>query len=125
MFYDNYVKQCNKIGKSPSAAAVEMGFHRSEVTRWSKGSTPRRANLQRMATYFDCSISDLLVEETDEKSPAAGGDGGGWADMMSVLDANDVTLVGQVVEQLRDNPEAMRAALDLALAAVQSGAQFR
>ena len=70
MFYDNFVKQCNKIKKSPSAAAEDMGFHRSEVTRWSRGSTPRRANLQRMATYFGCEIEDL----TKEKTPTVSGE---------------------------------------------------
>ena len=64
MFYDNFIMYCNRIGKSPSFAAVEMGFHRSEVTRWSKGVMPRRANLQRMATYFGCTIEDLLIEKT-------------------------------------------------------------
>jgi len=73
MFYDNFVIQCNKIKQSPSAAAVDMGFHRSEVTRWSKGVTPRRANLQRMATYFDCTIEDLLAE--NKKTAARMGDG--------------------------------------------------
>ena len=71
MFYDNFIMYCNRIGKSPSFAAVEMGFHRSEVTRWSKGVMPRRANLLRIATYFGCTIDDLLIEKT----AAVSGDG--------------------------------------------------
>ena len=33
LFYINYVALCNKIGKSPSAVAEELGFMRSVVTR--------------------------------------------------------------------------------------------
>ena len=43
LFYINYVALCNKIGKSPSAVAEELGFMRSVVTRWSKGTIPRQA----------------------------------------------------------------------------------
>lgn len=66
MFYDNFIVQCNKIKKSPSAAAEDMGFHRSEVSRWAKGVKPRRATLQRMATYFECEISDLTGENEEK-----------------------------------------------------------
>ena len=66
MFIDNYIMQCNRIDKSPSAAAEEMGFHRSEVTRWKNGSVPRRSTLLKMAEYFDCSVEEL----TEEKIPA-------------------------------------------------------
>jgi len=63
VFYDEYCKQCNRVGKSPSACAVEMGFHKSEVTRWKNGTVPRRANLLRIADYFGCTIDDLVKEE--------------------------------------------------------------
>lgn len=72
MFFDNYVNQCIKKGISPTAAALEMGFHRSEVTRWGRGTTPRRANLLKMATYFGCTADDLLSEI---KTPATESDG--------------------------------------------------
>ena len=74
MFYDNFILMCNRINKSPSAAAVEMGFHRSETTRWSKGSTPRRANLQKMATYFGCTIEDLLADTKNTSATINDGD---------------------------------------------------
>ena len=69
MFYINYVALCNKIGKSPSAAAEEMGFKRSVVTRWSKGSTPRQSTLQKVAEYFGITVDELLGKE---KQPADG-----------------------------------------------------
>ena len=73
MFYNNYVSLCNKIGKSPSAAAEEMGYQRSVVTRWSKGTDPRQATLQKVADYFGITVSELTAE--NEKSPAPEGAG--------------------------------------------------
>ena len=66
MFYDKFIAQCNNINKSPSAAAEDMGFHRSEVSRWAKGVKPRRATLLKMAAYFGCDISELSGEEKKE-----------------------------------------------------------
>lgn len=64
MFYDNFVYYCNKIGKSPSAAAIEMGFQKSVVTRWKKNkSTPTDANQQRIAEYFGISVEELMREK--------------------------------------------------------------
>lgn len=63
LFYINYVALCNKIGKSPSAVAEEMGFMRSVVTRWSKGTIPRQATLQKVADYFGVSVDYLLGKE--------------------------------------------------------------
>lgn len=71
MFYNNYVSLCNKIGKSPSAAAEEMGYQRSVVTRWSKGTDPRQATLQKVADYFGVTVAELTAE--NEKSPAPEG----------------------------------------------------
>lgn len=71
MFYHSYVSLCNKRNISPSAAAEEMGFHRSDVTRWSKGSQPRQATIQKVADYFSVSVQDLMGEE---KAPTPEGE---------------------------------------------------
>lgn len=72
MFYLNFVRLCNGIAKSPSAVAEEMGFQRSVVTRWSKGSVPRKATIEKIADYFGVSSAELTGEEQKEK-PAPGG----------------------------------------------------
>lgn len=72
MFYLNFVRLCNGISKSPSAVAEEMGFQRSVVTRWSKGSVPRKATIEKIADYFGVSSAELTGEEQKEK-PAPGG----------------------------------------------------
>lgn len=66
MFFNNFVNLCNKSGISPSAAAENMGFKRSVVTRWSQGTQPRQATLQKIADYFGVSVEAL----TNENKPA-------------------------------------------------------
>lgn len=63
MFYTNFVHLCNTIGKSPSAVAEDMGYQRSVVTRWSKGTEPRQATLQKVADYFGVSTEVLTGEK--------------------------------------------------------------
>lgn len=62
MFYDNFLHLCNQKGISPSAAAVEMGFQKSVVTRWKK-STPTEANRRKIAQYFGVSLDDLMSDQ--------------------------------------------------------------
>lgn len=68
MFYTNFVKLCNQKGVSPSAAAEEMGFQRSVVTRWSKGVAPRAATVAKVADYFEVAPEELLADKK-EKAP--------------------------------------------------------
>lgn len=69
MFYDKYVSYCNKAGIAPTTAAEEMGFSRSDATRWSKGSAPRRATLQRIASYFSAKLNLQLSYKEFENTP--------------------------------------------------------
>jgi transcriptional regulator with XRE-family HTH domain len=71
MFYDNYVNLCNSIKKSPSAAAVEMGFEKSSVTRWKKGSTPTDASLQKIAEYFGVTTDYLKGDSSTVETAGA------------------------------------------------------
>lgn len=68
MFYDNYVRLCNTVGKSPSAVAVALGLKKATVTRWKKGGTPTDANAQKIADYFGVTVDFLLGAET-KKAP--------------------------------------------------------
>lgn len=71
VFYTNFVKLCNQKGVSPSAAAEEMGFQRSVVTRWSKGVAPRAATVAKVADYFEVAPEELFV---NKKENAPGSD---------------------------------------------------
>lgn len=72
MFYLNFVRLCNKIGKSPSAVAEEMGFQRSVVTRWSNGSVPRKATIEKIATFFNVPSDELTGENEQKEKPTPG-----------------------------------------------------
>lgn len=75
MFYDNFIRLCAKENISPSAAAEEMGFYRSVVTRWGKGGNVRKATLERVANYFGVTVADLTGDSESEKKPTAQSDG--------------------------------------------------
>lgn len=66
MFYDNFIKECNRIGKSPSSVVIDCGISKPAVTRWRKGEMPRDATLRKLADYFGVSVSSLK-EETNLK----------------------------------------------------------
>lgn len=73
-FYENYVRLCNSIGKSPSAVAEELGLTPAAATGWSQGATPRKATIQKVADYFGVTADDLLGEE-NVKAAAPEGSG--------------------------------------------------
>ncbi len=72
-FSENFVRLCNKAGKSPSAVALEIGIQKPTVTRWSNGSTPRDATLIKVADYFGISTQELVGET--KKAPGTEAEG--------------------------------------------------
>lgn len=70
MFFENYVRLCNSVGKTPSAVALEMGIAKPTVTRWKNGSTPNSATLYKVADYFGVSTEYLLGNEEQKEKPA-------------------------------------------------------
>lgn len=72
MFYQNYVRLCNSVGKTPSAVALELGIQKSTVTRWSDGSTPRDATIIKVADYFGVTVSELISEQKEKPVPEIG-----------------------------------------------------
>lgn len=86
MFYLNFVRLCNRIGKSPSAVAEEMGFQRSVVTRWSNGSVPRKATIEKIATFFNVPSEELTGESEQKEKPTPSEESGLDAAFNAVLD---------------------------------------
>ena len=68
MFYDNYIKLCNSINKSPSSVAEDIGIKRSTVTRWKQGNSLTDANLIKVADYFGVT-KDYLLGNEEQKKP--------------------------------------------------------
>lgn len=87
MFYDNYLRLCNSVGKSPSAVALEIGIEKSTVTRWKQGKSQTDANIRKVADYFGVPVSELTGEKEKAPTPKDGDE------------------LDEVLERLRTRPE--------------------
>lgn len=65
LFYDNYVRLCNSINKSPSAVALEIGIAKPTVSRWKTGSVPNYATVMKVAEYFSVTPQELTGKKMD------------------------------------------------------------
>ena len=110
MFYLNFVRLCNSIGKSPSAVAEDMGLQRSSVTRWANGSAPRKATVEKIATYFGVDSKELPGEEQKEK-PAPGEGSGLDADVK----AKAYTILDKLSKLPTKQQEAFLNSLDISI----------
>lgn len=70
-FYKNYVEQCAKKKKSPSAVAEEIGLSRTSPNGWKKGKQPSDVNIQKLSEYFGVSVAYLRGEEEQKENPTA------------------------------------------------------
>lgn len=62
MFYDNFLKACNMVGKAPTTVLQESGISKSANTRWQNGEMPTPANVLKLSEYFGISKTDLTGE---------------------------------------------------------------
>lgn len=99
MFYNKFVNLCNKKGISPSAAAEEMGYQRSVVTRWSKGTEPREATLQKVADYFGVDADSLRGNKENPAIPVLGGGALNSAGYYELSEENR-KLIDQMIDKL-------------------------
>lgn len=75
MIYDNFVRLCASVGKSPSAVAQELGINKSTVSNWKRRKNgPSDVTLEKMVQYFNVPVSEL-TGEGQKNSPPPGGDG--------------------------------------------------
>lgn len=88
-FYENYLKLCEKAGKTPSAAALEMGLSKPTVNRWKKGGGATDATALKVASYFGVTVEELTGEEQKEKPTPGEG---------SELDARFDALLSQMTD---------------------------
>lgn len=66
MFYDEFFSLCNKIQKTPTAVAKEIGLSGAHVTKWKKGSTPTDTTKAKICKYFDLPISYFSDKEKEK-----------------------------------------------------------
>lgn len=62
-FYNNYVRLCAWQNLTPSAAAVAMGFKKSNVTYWKNGRNPSDISLVKIANYFGVTVAALASDD--------------------------------------------------------------
>lgn len=71
MFWDNFVRLCNRVGKYPNAVAAEVGVKSTgTVTGWKNGAMPRQSVLKKLCDYFDVTEAELLGDATGQKESA-------------------------------------------------------
>lgn len=67
MFYENFIKLCAGVKKSPSAIVEEIGLNKSIVTGWKRrGSVPNDVTAQKLADYFGITVSELMAENEEK-----------------------------------------------------------
>ena len=120
---NNIRAACKSQGITLAELERSLKIGNGVIARWEKQKGyPPYDRLIEIASFLNTPVSRLIGKE--QETPAAPkNDGQEWVSRLSGLSEQDVELVAQVVEQLRDNPKAMRAALGLALVAVRSSAQ--
>lgn len=90
-FYENYLRLCEKAGKTPSAAALEMGLSKPTVNRWKNGGGATDATALKVASYFGVTVEELTGEEPKQKEKPAPSEGSG-------LDARFDALLSQMTD---------------------------
>ena len=75
MFYDNYIRLCNSVNKTPSAVAIEIGISKTSVNRWKNGSYPTDATMQRIANFFNVTVDELNGRGQNENTAIVDGVG--------------------------------------------------
>ena len=70
-FWERYTELCEKAGKSPSKAAIEIGLSSGMPSHWKKGNLPTPENAEKLAEYFGVTTAWLLTGRDPEgKDPA-------------------------------------------------------
>lgn len=97
LFWDNFVKECARIQKSPAVVVEELGFSNSMPTSWKKGALPHIKNRKKIADYFGISVDELMGTK---KEPA--GKGGLDEQMQTIVD-----LLNGATQEERDAVETL------------------
>lgn len=100
MFWDNFVRLCNRVGKYPNTVAAEVGVKSTgTVTGWKNGAMPRQSVLKKLCEYFGVTEADLLNGE--KETPASNADG------VDELDVEALDIMHQLPPEKREAALAM------------------
>lgn len=91
-FSTNLQRKMKEAGKTRTDICEALGFSYYTVTDWVKGKKmPRMDKVDKLAKYFDCLISDLIEEKTEEQ--------------IEIQKKNDI--LSDIILQLRDDNELL------------------
>lgn len=68
IFVQNIERYCAIKGVTPTVACRDSGVSSSFLVNIKRGQTPSVAKVQQLAQYLDCTVSDLLGEQSDANS---------------------------------------------------------
>ena len=114
MFFDNFKKFCDAVGKTPTTVARELGFSANAPYNWKKGKSPNASTLEKIADYFGVSTDELLKGEdtsrvTHEKGVKIGVlsrvAAGVPLEKIDIFDANDPDSWEEITEDLAKGGE--------------------
>ena len=104
-FYENYLHLCEKAGKTPSGAALEMGLSKPTVNRWKKGGGLTDATALKVAAYFGVTVEELKGEDPVQKEKPSTQEGDGldeqakaFAEKLMQLDDATRALFGSMLD---------------------------
>lgn len=68
MFYDRFMRVCEKNGRAPSAVALASGMSKANVTNWKSGASPKLETVTRLAKELGVPVIELLDDITPSES---------------------------------------------------------
>lgn len=110
-FYENYLRLCNKAGKSPSAVAIEAKVGKPAVSRWKAGTKPRDATITKLAAYFNVPVSELKCEADDpgiKKEPPQTGEAKKADLVQRIRDTDDEDTLYAALDEINRKLQARR-----------------
>ena len=70
MFWENFLKLCNKNNESPNNVCNKLKLSNATATKWKNGSVPRNTTLLKIAEYFGVTVEYLLGETDIKEKPS-------------------------------------------------------
>lgn len=104
MFFDNFVKLCEKKGVKPSRALTDAGVPRSAYSYWRReagignDAKPTNQNAVKLAKYFGVTVDYLLTGNQKENPPQQ---------PQSEVDADIKWIEQKLVEMPKEKREAL------------------
>lgn len=103
-FYDNFVRRCVSVGKSPSGVALEIGLAKPTVNRWKNGGGVTDATARKVADYFGVSVEELMESGGSETKKTAGqmadGRGMGFENLYGQLTPENQKMIDALIDSL-------------------------